>query len=233
MNKEDMIKIGIAAFVVIILIVVVVIVTRKKKDNYEYPTGKVYIQPVTEPGAIKRGNGGVSLPPSTFAALVADQNGNINTTASVPIGAIIMWGGSVTSIPAGWGLCNGQVYGNIPSPDLTSRFVVGAGQSITPNPFTTQYGVGDMGGEEFHQLTIEEIPSHSHNITSTNGGTNTKNPMGPDAGSWQGATLLATTSTGGDPDNTKEDADKKAIPLTLPHNNMPPYYALSYIIKYL
>ena len=226
MNKEDMIKIGIAAFVVIILIVVVVIITRKK-DNYEYPTGKVYNQPATGPGAIKRGNGGASLPPSTFAALVADQNGNINTTAAVPIGAIIMWGGS--TLPIGWGLCNGAVYGNITSPDLTGRFVVGTGQSIAPTPFTTQYGIGDMGGEEFHQLTIPEMPSHSHNITSTNGGTNTKNPYGPDAGSWQGATLLATTSAGGDPDNK----DVKDNPLTLPHNNMPPFYALAYIIKYL
>jgi microcystin-dependent protein len=222
MNKEDMIKIGIAAFVVIILIVVVVIVTRKK-DNYEYPTGKMYIQPVTEPGAIKRGNGGVSLPPSTFAALVADQNGNINTTASVPIGAIIMWGGSVTSIPAGWGLCNGQVYGNIPSPDLTSRFVVGAGQSITPNPFTTQYGVGDMGGEEFHQLTIEEMPSHNHGLTSPGDW-----KLGHGGGSWP-VGVPGGQNTGGDPDNK----DEKGNPLTLPHNNMPPYYALAYIIKYL
>ena len=45
MNKEDMIKIGIAAFVVIILIVIVVIVMRKKKDNYQYPSGKLYVQP--------------------------------------------------------------------------------------------------------------------------------------------------------------------------------------------
>ena len=232
MNKEDMIKIGIAAFVVIILIVGVIIVMRKKKDNYQYPTGKLYVQPSTDPGARVSGNGGATIPSSTLAALVADvTSGNINTTAAVPIGAIIMWAGSVASIPTGWGLCNGTAYGNgnIQSPDLTGRFVVGAGQTSTASTFTTQYGVGDMGGEEFHQLTIPEMPSHSHNITSIQDGTNTNNPYGPNVGAWQGATLLGTTSSGGDPDNK----DAKGNPLTLPHNNMPPYYALAYIIKYM
>jgi microcystin-dependent protein len=229
MNNEDMIKIGIAAFVVIILIVVVVIVMRKKKDNYQYPSGKLYVQPSTDPGARVPGNGGPTIPSSTLAALVADTNGNINTTAAVPIGAIIMWAGSVGSIPTGWGLCNGQVYGTITSPDLTGRFVVGAGQSITSNPFTNPYGVGDMGGEEFHQLTIPEMPSHSHNTSCTDGsGTNNSNPLGLNVTSWHGSTLIATTSTGGDPDN--KDTNKN--PLTLPHNNMPPYYALAYIIKW-
>jgi hypothetical protein len=36
-------------------------------------------------------------------------------------------------------------------------------------------------------------------------------------------------NTGGDPANK----DAKGNPLTLPHNNMPPYYALAYIIKYM
>jgi microcystin-dependent protein len=231
MNKEDMIKIGIAAFVVIILIVIVVIVMRKKKDNYQYPSGKLYVQPSDAPGAIKKGNGGANIPISPLAALVADTNGNISTTAALPVGAIIMWGGSLSILPNGWGLCNGSVYGigNIQSPDLTGRFVVGAGQGRSGGDFTTQYGVGDMGGEEFHQLTIPEMPSHSHNITSIQDGTNNDNPLGPDAKSWRGATILATTSTGGDPDNK----DAKGNPLTLPHNNMPPYYALAYIIKYM
>ena len=85
MNKEDMIKIGIAAFVVIILIVIVVIVIRKK-DNYEYPTGKVYLQPSGAPGARVPGKGGVNIPTSTSVALLADENGNINTNAALPIG---------------------------------------------------------------------------------------------------------------------------------------------------
>ena len=227
MNKEDMIKIGIAAFVVIILIVIVVIVMRKKKDNYQYPTGKLYVQPSDAPGAIKKGNGGANIPISTLAALVADTNGNINTTAALPVGAIIMWGGSLSILPTGWGLCNGSVYGigNIQSPDLTGRFVVGAGQGRSGGDFTTQYGVGDMGGEEFHQLTIPEMPSHGHGYSSPwkSSGAGYK---GGDNGFGGGDN---TALTGGDPDNKIKDGD----PLTLPHNNMPPYYALAYIIKYM
>jgi len=223
-----MIKIGIAAFVVIILIVVVVIVMRKK-DNYEYPKGRVYNLPSTAPGARVPGSGGVNIPTTTSVALLADENGNINTNAALPIGAIIMWGG--TSIPFGWGLCNGTVYTgktNIPSPDLTGRFVVGAGQSSSALIVTTQYGIGDMGGEEFHQLTIPEMPSHNH-LANIVGGS-TANYLAPYGNSEYGDSgFRNTTFTGGDPDNK----DATGNPLTLPHNNMPPYYALAYIIKYL
>ena len=231
MNKEDMIKIGIAAFVVIILIVIVVIVMRKKKDNYQFPSGKLYVQPSDAPGAIKKGNGGANIPISTLAALVADTNGNINTTAALPVGAIIMWGGSLSILPNGWGLCNGSVYGigNIQSPDLTGRFVVGAGQGRSGSDFTTQYGVGDMGGEEFHQLTIPELPSHSH-VSAFGDGICTGGGCGSTyGGSSYGGAPISTYAAGGDPDNK----DAKGNPLTLPHNNMPPYYALAYIIKYM
>jgi microcystin-dependent protein len=230
MNKEDMIKIGIAAFVVIILIVVVVIVMRKKKDNYQYPSGKLYVQPSTDPGARVSGNGGPTIPSSTLAALVADTNGNINTTAAVPIGAIIMWAGSVASIPTGWGLCDGTVHGTITSPDLTGRFVVGAGQSSTASTFTTQYGVGDMGGEEFHQLTGPEMPYHTHNTNLGNqpcSGTGCSANNGINIAQY-GNSWWYTAGEGGD--STNKDA--KGNPLTLPHNNMPPYYALAYIIKW-
>lgn len=221
MNKEDMIKIGIVAFVVIILIVGVVIVTRKK-DNYEYPTGKLYVQPSGAPGERVTGSGGVDITPSAFSALVADPNGNISsTTAILPIGAIIMWGGS--TMPTGWGLCNGAVYGNITSPDLTGRFVVGSGKSITAplTPYATQYGIGDMGGEEFHQLTIPEMPSHAH---TTQYGDNGDGNNHIAFGAANPLTTYGTSATGGDSANGNA---------TLPHNNMPPYYALAYIIKYM
>jgi len=41
----------------------------------------------------------------------------------VPIGGIIMWSGS--SIPTGWGLCDGTQG----TPDLRNRFIVGSGSS--------------------------------------------------------------------------------------------------------
>jgi len=59
-----------------------------------------------------------------------------STTAAgttVPTGAIIMWSGSIGSIPAGYVLCNGSNG----TPDLRDRFVVGSGNT---------YAVGNTGG---------------------------------------------------------------------------------------
>jgi len=59
-----------------------------------------------------------------------------STTASgttVPTGGIIMWSGSIGSIPSGYVICDGSNG----TPDLRDRFVVGSGNS---------YAVGNTGG---------------------------------------------------------------------------------------
>lgn len=58
---------------------------------------------------------------------------SISSAAAVPTGAILMWSGSIGSIPAGYVLCNGSNG----TPDLRDRFVVGAGNT---------YAVGNTGG---------------------------------------------------------------------------------------
>ena len=70
---------------------------------------------------------------------------------SLPQGAIIIWSGTVASIPSGWALCNGTNG----TPDLRDRFIVGAGKS---------YSVGGKGGEATHTLTTAEMPPHIHNM---------------------------------------------------------------------
>ena len=59
------------------------------------------------------------------------------SAGAVPIGGIILWSGSVASIPAGWQLCDGT---NL-TPDLRDKFVVGAGSS---------YAVNATGGNATH-----------------------------------------------------------------------------------
>lgn len=44
----------------------------------------------------------------------------------VPVGGIILWSGTIATIPATWALCDGTA--NSPGPDLRDRFVVGAKQ---------------------------------------------------------------------------------------------------------
>ena len=58
---------------------------------------------------------------------------SIASATAVPSGGIIMWSGSIGSIPSGYVLCNGSNG----TPDLRDRFVVGSG---------TSYSVGNTGG---------------------------------------------------------------------------------------
>ena len=54
--------------------------------------------------------------------------------SAIPSGAIVMWSGSIGSIPAGWELCDGD-FG---TPDLRGRFIYGCqnGEDPTGNRFT-------------------------------------------------------------------------------------------------
>lgn len=163
--------------------------------------------------------------------LTSDSNGNIGKTANVPIGAILMWAGQAVQqdlnlnptngVPVGWAICDGTNG----TPDLRSRFIVGAqGNNQLTGTNLTGYNAGDMGGEEFHQLTIEEMPSHNHTTQVGYDG----RAIGPSSnGAAKSSGNYGTSSTGGDPNNK----DTNGNPLTLPHNNMPPFYALAYIMK--
>ena len=78
-------------------------------------------------------------------------------TNGVPSGAILMWSGSVASIPSGWSLCDGTNS----TPDLRNRFVVGAGDT---------YSVDATGGSAdaivvSHTHTITD-PGHQHDGTA-------------------------------------------------------------------
>lgn len=63
--------------------------------------------------------------------------GSAPSITPIPTGAIMLWSGSVGSIPAGYYLCNGQNG----TPNLQDKFVIGAGNSYgvgaSANVFTT------------------------------------------------------------------------------------------------
>lgn len=75
---------------------------------------------------------------------------------AIPSGGIIMWSGSVGSIPTGWLLCDGTNG----TPDLQNRFIVGAGDAYAPN---------DTGGTANVVLTEANLPSHTHSFSATTG----------------------------------------------------------------
>ncbi len=142
-----------------------------------------------------------------FAFQVEDRiervyDGRYVESGRVPTGAIIMWSGAIPDIPGGWSLCDGTDG----TPDLTDRFVAGAGG---------QYDVGDTGGSDEHTLTVDEMPTHEHDYERRE----TSGVRGTETGGAQdrigGTDTRQTETTGGDQ----------------PHENRPPFYALAYIQK--
>ena len=134
----------------------------------------------------------------------------------IPSGVIVMWSGSIGSIPSGWALCNGSNG----TPDLRNRFIIAAGGS---------YGVGSTGGSTQHNhggntaghtLTIAEMPSHSHNSRYNAWGSGERGDS-EDTAYWK-VTYVPTSSTGGDQPHSHGISNS---------NHLPPYYALAFIMK--
>lgn len=122
-----------------------------------------------------------------------------------------MWNGA--SAPAGWALCDG---GN-GTPDLRGRFVLGhhpGGGKAGQVPGTNFNQIGGTGGEQIHTLTIAEMPSHSHTFHMM-GNAKPGDNWAPSRGSNNPQGSGRTHETGGNQ----------------PHNVMPPYYVLAYIMK--
>ena len=133
---------------------------------------------------------------------VADAR--LTNTSLFATGMIMLWYGSVGSIPSGWVLCDG----NNSTPDLRNRFVVGAGTGGSYSP-------GDTGGANSVTLTVAQIPAHTHTYERTDVGINVNDRQWPASNNDCDMTTQNTSSTGGGQS----------------HENRPPYYALCYIMK--
>ena len=143
------------------------------------------------------------------------------TASGVPSGTIAIWRGSVATIPAGWVLCNGANG----TPDLRSRFVYGAGGDATTKvsyvvgwntAVNVHLGIGAVGGEEMHQLTIPEMPSHRHTLygNDNNVWANQSPSLGVGGNYWSSITNPIGLAGG-----------------SQAHNTLPPFMALAYIMK--
>jgi len=154
--------------------------------------------------------------------------GIIGTASSagttIPSGLIAMWSGSIGSIPSGWYLCDGSNG----TPNLTDRFIVGAGST---------YAVNATGGATTASLTSTNLPAHTHTATVTDPGhTHTITPTiyttgsaarGTGTGDSNAATLSTATTgisvavSGGGSGGASGTA----------FSILPTYYALAYIQK--
>lgn len=97
------------------------------------------------------------------------------TNGYVPIGGIIMWSGSVGTIPTNWHLCDGTS-GTV---DLRDRFVIGAGDTYAP--------AATGGSTSFSNVTSTD-GAHTHASTATSSSTSS-------------STASATSSSSSSTDN--------------------------------
>ena len=147
--------------------------------------------------------------------------------------------------PRGWALCDGQL---LPISQNTALFALigtnygGDGKSTfaLPNlqgrapmhqgqgPGLTNRDLGEFGGEQSVTLINSEIPTHSHQVSANDSGGNQTSPTNNVWSSLAGRTpppLYSNTS-----DTTMSPQAASVSGGSLPHNNMPPYLTLTFII---
>lgn len=166
--------------------------------------------------------------------------------AGLPVGSIVAFAGSLVDIPDNWYVCDGTNG----TPNLIDRFIVGAGPDF---PVNTAGGVEihshvitiDSGGAHAHTgnadghvLTTNELPTHAHNTpTDQYGSSGAANPghvlrddnsgspsgrLSDTVGSDDPHVHTLTIASGGAHLHTASSADE---------SNVPPYFALLYIMK--
>lgn len=149
--------------------------------------------------------------------VTAAANVNLNVGGGIPVGGIILWSGSIASIPTNWHLCDGTNG----TPNLQDNFVVGAGNT---------YAVNAVGGSANHSHTTPPLTvpglTFSGSTDAAGGAYETQYAAvngccGNECNTpGHSHTYSGTTSTGNIPANTTGAA-----------NSLPPYYALAYIMR--
>jgi len=201
----------------------------------------VYYEQPADPGAVGSGSIWVDTddnPAPTNQQLV--PVGTVLTTAipvsgTPPVGFLFCDGAAIsrtvysalfTAIGTAYGVGDGTTTFNLPN--LTGRVPLGTGNSGEAGG--TAHTLGQKGGEEKHTLTDAEMPSHTHDLISTN-------VPGLTAASWGiinvthgsgafnnafpyqlGGNFVNRSSTG----SAGSDAS---------HNNLPPFLGLNHMIK--
>jgi microcystin-dependent protein len=149
--------------------------------------------------------------------------------------------------PKGWAQCNGQLlpmnqyaglFGLLGTqfggdgrttfalPDLRGRIPISWGQNV----------IGQHGGEEFHTLSLSEMPAHNHmvNVDSTAGAASkatTSTVLGQSSGTSSTGQQLAINAYGtGGPATALDSRAISNVGGSLPHENRQPFLALNFCI---
>ena len=167
------------------------------------------------------------------------QKGEIGSiTAAIPSGGIIIWSGASNAIPSGWYLCNGSNG----TPDLRNRFIIGAGSSYSVNAtggsanatlVSHSHSVSGSTGNDSHNHGITD-PGHSHTMSANwhnsvnSGGALSFKDV---ANSNQIQSNTTGISINSDTHNHSISGSTNTQGSSATNANLPPYYALCYIMK--
>jgi len=144
--------------------------------------------------------------------------------------------------PPGWLLCDGATLPKAAYPRLVTALgpkYAGAGDSFTLPDLRGRtligaspgYPLGSIGGEATHLLSAAEMPAHTHRLSASGAahayGWGAAGNVATDATAWTG-------SSTGNRLYTWQGAWNSTIGAggSRPHNNMPPYTAINWIVRY-
>ena len=158
----------------------------------------------------------INYPTKTNQAITSvDAMCNLSAL-SFPTGFILIWYPPDTknstlalvadTVPAGWAMCDGTQG----TPDLRGRFVLMANDKPNSSYGSTPHPINQYSGEEYHVLTIAEMPYHNHRGGSSDSYGYAAN------GDWK---------------NVSGYGDSGYQGLSAPHPIMPPFYSLVYVMK--
>jgi hypothetical protein len=174
--------------------------------------------------------------PTAPTATAATNTTQLATTAFVQTalasaftsGMIMMWSGTIATIPTGWVLCNGSNS----TPDLRNRFVIGAHSDTTGVAYTTITGSNTTSGGTKDAVNV----SHTHTATVTDPGhTHTAQFQTTTGTNWgvssDGVQIQVNTSAQTGSKTTGITVANSTAGVSGTNENLPPYYALAYIMK--
>ena len=189
------------------------------------------------------GGGTSKILDADFSDIVCDGVDCAGNFGSLPSGSIMIWSGAQVAIPVGWKICDGT----LSTPDLRNLFVTGAGLT---------YAVGATGGFTSVTLTQAQTPAHVHSFsgTTSSDGSHTHTVTDPTHSHTYNAPVagggapfgpvfrgqVATSTTGSFTGVTLQNSVSHTHTFTTTstsiggdgsHTNLPPYYALCYVMK--
>jgi len=184
--------------------------------------------------------GGLTLDGSAGTSgqvMVSAGSGNTPTWGNAFVaGMIMMWSGTIATIPSGWYLCDGTNS----TPDLRNKFIIGANADDAGAAKTNVTGSATQSGGSKDAIVV----SHTHTGSTSSAGEHThvigsdSTSGGLDLGGWSGPYMMASGSRCCAWTSATQSAGAHTHTITMnstgssgTNANLPPYYALAFIMK--